>query len=210
MPKLNKAKLRDQGFRPSNFPRLEQCIHFVEKGGENKEATRGQSLHKLLERAIREELNPEAIPDQEAREAVLWALNEIAERGIVVHGVEESLEIAGLNGNALTAGAVDAWGRTGAGLWGIDFKTGDQRDYSAQFAAYGRALMARENAGRCGWLELYLDLRIAYEYEIEYQDAEDRVLALHHRFRGRWREKPAANFYCEWCGVRASCPVWLN
>lgn len=215
MPKLKPKKgtgLRDQGFRPSNFPRLEQCIHFVERdtAGSDEAATRGQLLHKWLEQALNEELEPGEIPDAEAREAVLWALNEIARRGIVVHGVEEDLEISGPAGELLTAGAVDAWGRTGTELWGIDFKTGDQRDYSAQFAAYGRALMSRAAEGRCVWLELYLDLRIANEYDIASAQAEDRILELHRRFLARRREEPAANVYCDWCGSRASCPVWLN
>jgi hypothetical protein len=214
MPKLkpNRGKrLRDQGFRPSNFPRLEQCIHFVEREATGSdEATRGQQVHKWLEQALNEELDPGEIPDAEAREAVLWALNEIAQRGIVVHGVEEDLEIAGPSGEILTAGMVDAWGRTGTELWGIDFKTGDQRDYSAQFAAYGRALMSKAGEGRCVWLELYLDLRVANEYNIPSAEAEDRVLQLHRRFLARRREEPAANIYCDWCGGRGNCPVWLN
>jgi hypothetical protein len=211
-PKPKKGKrLRDQGFRPSNFPRLEQCIHFVERDtAGSDEATRGQQLHKWLEQVLNEELDPGEIPDEEAREAVLWALNEIAQRGIVVHGVEDDLEIAGPSGEILTAGVVDAWGRTGTELWGIDFKTGDQRDYSAQFAAYSRALMSKAGEGHCVWLELYLDLRVANEYNIPSAEAEDRVLQLHRRFLAKRREQPAANIYCDWCGSRANCLVWLD
>jgi hypothetical protein len=211
-PKPKKRKrLRDQGFRPSNFPRLEQCIHFVERDAAGSdEATRGQQLHQWLERALNEELDPVEIPDVDAREAVLWALNEIARRGIVVHGVEEDLEIAGRAGEIVTAGVVDAWGRSGTELWGIDFKTGDQRDYSAQFAAYGHALMSKAGEGHCVWLELYLDLRVANEYNIPSAEAEDRVSQLHRRFLAKRREEPAANVYCDWCGARARCPVWLN
>jgi len=120
------------------------------------------------------------------------------------------MEIAGSDGEILTAGMVDAWGRTETELWGIDFKTGDQRDYSAQFAAYGRALMAKAGESRCVWLELYLDLRIANEYNIPAPEAEDRVVQLHRRFLGKRLEEPAANAYCDWCGSRAQCPVWLK
>ena len=215
MPNLkpkNGKRLRDQGFRPSNFPRLEQCIHFVERdaAGSDEAAARGLQVHQWLEQALNEELDPDEIPDAEAREAVFWALNEIARRGIVVHGVEENLEIASPAGESLTAGVVDAWGRTGTELWGIDFKTGDQRDYSAQFAAYGRALMSKAGEGHCAWLELYLDLRIANEYDIASAEADDRVLQLHRRFLARRREEPVANVYCDWCGARANCSVWLN
>ncbi|MBW0000074.1 MAG: hypothetical protein JO015_13315 [Verrucomicrobia bacterium] len=209
-PKKGK-RLRDQGFRPSNFPRLEQCIHFVERdAAASDEANRGQQLHRWLEQVLNDELDPGEIPDAEARETVLWGLNEIARRGIVVHGVEEGVEIAGPDGAILTAGVVDAWGRTGTELWGIDFKTGDQRDYSAQFAAYGRALMSKAGEGRCVWLEIYLDLRVANEYNIPSVEAEDRVVQLHRRFLAKRREEPVANIYCDWCGARAHCPVWLN
>ncbi|MBV9489449.1 MAG: hypothetical protein JO069_06960 [Verrucomicrobia bacterium] len=210
MPKQKQAKLRDQGFRPSNFPRLEQCIHFVEKSGARMEVARGHQVHALLQGALAKEIVPEEIADPELREGVLWALDEIVRREIVIRGVEEGVQVRNPAGEVLTIGTVDAWGRTGAELWGIDFKTGDQRDYSAQFAAYGGALMTREQEDRCAWLELYLDLRVAREYEIQFAEAENRVLELHGRFLRRKREKPVANFYCEWCSARASCPVWLD
>ena len=207
---VKETSLRDQGFRPSNFPKLEECLHFVGRPSLEGETTRGHLWHQLLESVLNGQLAVEKIDDAEAREAVLWAVGEIGRREIVIRGVEETVRVTSEDGTEITRGVVDAWGNGPENLWGIDFKTGDQRDYSAQFAAYGGALMARENVGHCVWLELYLDLRVAYEYEVEAGSAQERIDELRGRFEQRSEEAPVVNPYCDWCAVRGTCPVWLE
>ncbi|HEY0789995.1 MAG TPA: PD-(D/E)XK nuclease family protein [Chthoniobacterales bacterium] len=207
---MKETSLRDQGFRPSNFPKLEECLHFVGRSFPEGETTRGLHWHELLEQVLKEQLRVDQIDDGEAREAVAWAVGEINQRGIVIRGVEETVLVTGEDGVEITRGVVDAWGNGPENLWGIDFKTGDQRDYSAQFAAYSGALMARENVGHCAWLELYLDLRVASEYEVDAGSAQERINELQARFERRAEEAPLANPYCDWCAVRGTCPVWLE
>jgi hypothetical protein len=128
--------LRDEGFRPSAFPRLELCIRYQTRddGEESPAAGRGHDLHELFAAVLAGEMKPEAIEDLESRECIQWALSEIDSRGINVHYVEYELEIRGEDGEVITTGTTDAWGVTKE-LWVIDAKSGDEYDYSAQFAS---------------------------------------------------------------------------
>ena len=68
MAKKKLLGLRALGFRPSTFPRLELCIHYQAKPGEESEAAgRGQDLHEQLAAVLAGELNPQDIKDPEAR-----------------------------------------------------------------------------------------------------------------------------------------------
>jgi hypothetical protein len=197
-------------FRPSAFPKLELCIHFEGKEGDTEAGGRGHDLHELLAAVLAGELEVDKIEDRESRECIAWAIGEIDKRGINVHYVEYELEIVDANGNVVTGGTSDAWGVTIEELWVIDAKSGDEYDYSAQFAGYAKSILEEQRRDKCVFLVLYLDLRIAREYDVEYSDAADRVHQLIVRYRDRADEAPQANDYCNWCARRVECPVWLN
>jgi hypothetical protein len=95
-------------------------------------------------------------------------------------------------------------------LWVIDAKSGDEYDYSAQFAGYAKSVMEEQKRDECVFLLLYFDLRKAIEFEITYVEVAERVYALHDRFVYRDEEEPQANQYCDWCANRGSCKVWLE
>src|SRR5258707_6593252 len=180
-------------FRPSAFPKLELCIHFEGKEGETEAGGRGHDLHELLAAVLAGELEIERIEDAESRECIAWAISEIDARGINVHYVEYELEIADAEGNVVTGGTADAWGGTTAELWVIDAKSGDEYDYSAQFASYALSIMREQRKEKCVFLLLYLDLRKAVEFEIEFDEALERVNNLIVRYTDKENEQPAAN-----------------
>src|SRR5258708_8685813 len=133
-----KGPLIDQSiFRPHVWPKLELCIHFEEKKGDDKEAIkRGKSLHELLAAVLAGEIKIERIEDGGSRECIAWAVDEIDRRGIKIHYVEYDVVITDAEGKTITGGTTDAWGVTTKELWVIDAKSGDEYDYSAQFAGY--------------------------------------------------------------------------
>jgi hypothetical protein len=210
-PRAKTLSLREQGFRPSAFPKLELCIHFKARDGgeETPAAGRGHDLHELFALVLAGEMKPEEIEDPESRECIEWALSEIDARGIHVHYVEYELEIIDEQGEIITTGTADAWGVTKE-LWVIDAKSGDEYDYSAQFAGYAKSVMEEQKRDECVFLLLYFDLRKAIEFEITYVEVAERVYALHDRFVYRDEEEPQANQYCDWCANRGSCKVWLE
>src|SRR5260221_11277444 len=102
-PRAKALALREQGFRPSAFPKLELCIHF-NSGQEDEEteaSSRGHDLHELFAAVLTGELKPEEIEDPESREWIEWALSEIDARGIHVHYVENELEIIDKQGEGI-------------------------------------------------------------------------------------------------------------
>jgi hypothetical protein len=213
MPRKSvKGALIDQSkFRPHLFPKLELCIKFEDKPGESGEAAkRGIDLHELLAAVLAGELKIEDIKDKESRECIAWAVAEIDRRGITVHYVEYDVDITDADGNKITGGTADAWGVTTKELWVVDAKSGDEYDYSAQFAGYAKSILEEQRRDRCVFLLLYFDLRKAVEYDVEYADAADRVHQLMIRYRHREEEEPQANDYCGWCAKRGTCKVWLD
>jgi hypothetical protein len=213
MPRKSvKGALIDQSkFRPHLFPKLELCIRFEDKPGESGEAAkRGIDLHELLADVLAGELKIEDIKDKESRECIAWAVAEIDKRGINIHYVEYDVEITDADGNKVTGGTCDAWGVTVKELWVIDAKSGDEYDYSAQFAGYAKSILEEQRRARCVFLVLYFDLRIAREYDVEYEVAVDRVHNLIVRYRDRENEEPQGNDYCGWCARRGDCSVWLD
>jgi hypothetical protein len=200
-------------FRPSNFPRLELCIHCEPKVDDKKEdkpaAGRGNSLHDLASAVMVGEIEIEQIEDRESRECVRWGIEEINRRQIQVEYVEYEVEIR--NGDeVVTSGTCDGFGYSPDDLWVVDFKSGDERDYSGQFTPYSKSIMEEQKKTRCLFLVLYFDLRLALEYEITLEEATTRLAELVDRYVHRDQEEPEANEYCGWCAKRGECPVWLE
>ena len=211
MAKKKKGWLRDEGFRPSAFPKLELCIHYQGNEGDKSEAaSRGDDHHHPLAAVLAGEITPEQIEDPETRNNVMWAVHEIYSRGIQVQYVEYEMPLTDAAGNVVTSGKTDGWGTTTIELWVFDAKTGDEYDYAAQFAAYAKSVMEEQKCDKCVFLVLYLDLRKAIEYEITYAEACERIYTLHERFLHREEEQEQANEYCDWCARRGECPVWLE
>jgi Protein of unknown function (DUF2800) len=198
-------------FRPHALPRLEECIRYEGNTGtpESEAAARGTRLHALCCAVLAGKLLIEDIEDPEDRACVAWAVGEIRVRRIGVEYLEYKVEIK-VAGETVTEGSADGWGRSNAELWVFDFKSGDERDYSAQFMAYAKPIMEETGETRCVFLALYFDLREAREYDVELADCEPRIAELANRWLTRENEPPAANQYCGWCAVRGSCPVWLE
>ena len=163
MPRKSvKGDLIDQSkFRPHLFPKLELCIRFEarkdEEGEENEAIKRGRSLHELLAAVLAGEITIESIKDAESRACIAWAVAEIDRRGIKVHYVEYDVEITDADGNKVTGGTCDAWGVTTKELWVIDAKSGDEYDYSAQFAGYAKSILEEQKRDKCVFLLLYLE-----------------------------------------------------
>jgi hypothetical protein len=197
--------------RPSALPQLEECIRFEGEGEavETEAQIRGTRLHALCAAVLLGEIEMEAIADPEDRACVAWAIGEIRARGIAVEYVEYLLQVK-VAGETVTEGCADGWGRTLSDLWIFDFKSGDERDYSAQFMAYSGPIMEEARVTKCVFLAIYFDLRESREYDVDLAECEPRIESLATRWLARETESPVANQYCGWCAVRGTCSVWLE
>jgi hypothetical protein len=208
-------------FRPSALPKLEECIHYcgdVDEDVESEFMARGQRLHSLCAAVLAGELEPKQIEDPEDRACVEWSLGEIEKRGIQIEYVEYDVPIT-IKGEEVTGGTIDCWGTKptkvaqGAILehevWICDFKSGDERDYSAQFVAYSKPVMEETKKTSAVFMVIYYDLREVREFDIELDECEPRVERLAIRWLTRESEEPRINKYCGWCTVKGSCKLWL-
>jgi Protein of unknown function (DUF2800) len=199
-------------FRPSYFPALEECIRFEPKPRrEDPALTRGTDWHKELAAVLSAKKRLDEIEEPEARAACRWAVGELRRRHVLVMHTELEIPVYDEFGTVITSGHADAEGSILASneLVIIDAKTGDRRDYSAQFAAYGLGRMDACRYRACVIMVLWLDLREVDEYDLEYSEAESRLWKLRARFKEREAEAPAINEYCDWCALRRKCPAWL-
>jgi hypothetical protein len=218
LPKEKPNAIDRSVFRPSALPKLEECIHYKGDTDEDVETefmARGQRLHSLCASVLAGEMETVQIEDPEDRACVEWSIEEIRSRGVLIEFVEYEVPIT-IKGEEVTGGTVDCWGMGPiqvkthqSELWLFDFKSGDERDYSAQFVAYSKPIMEEKGKQSAVFCVLYYDLREAREFDVELAECEPRLERLAIRWLTRESEEPRINRYCGWCTVKGSCKLWL-
>jgi hypothetical protein len=199
-------------FRPSYFPALEECIRFEPRPAQERpEADRGTNWHAELAAVLSSRKRLDQIEDLDCRGRIRWAVQELRQRRILITATELESAIVDEFGEMLTVGHLDAEGKflDSNELVIIDAKTGDRREYAAQFAGYGLGRMDALRYRACVVIVLWLDLGEVDEYDLSYTEAESRIWKLRQRFVNRSEEVPVINEFCDWCGLRPKCPAWL-
>src|SRR5215469_6153176 len=88
-----------------------------------------------------------------------------------------------------------------------DWKTGQERDYSAQVVLYTLGLM-QEGAWKKAWVhEVFVDQERTYRTEITRELAEERIFKLVENVRNPGEH--TMNRYCDYCDLQHDCPAWL-
>jgi hypothetical protein len=189
------------------IPKLEECIQYQPRPAESEAAARGNERHKTIAQVLLGKLELGYINDIELRKDVAWVMEELNERGIKVRTVEWELGLR-VDNKLVWRCTIDAAGTARDEMWIVDYKTGDQRDYTGQYAAYGKAAMAKRKENKCVVLELNIDLRKAREFSLERKDAEERTDAIYHEWLERGEGGHRINQYCDWCSRQGDCPLW--
>jgi hypothetical protein len=206
-----KAKPSGAVFRPSVIPKLEECIYFQSKSTEGNVYTgRGNEKHRIIAEVLMGHYPVNKITNLEHKRDAAWVKQMVEQRGLTVHFTEKEYPLV-ISGKTVWTCTVDVVALDQKnGLWIIDHKTGDERDYTGQYAAYGKAVMLDRNRLCAVFLELNLDLRKDTEFDMTLSDCTVRTDAIY----GEWltrgmREDPyTINQYCDWCALQGECPAW--
>lgn len=189
--------------RPSALPKLAACRCFESKPASSPEAARGTRLDAIIRAAWNGEPIDADLPAEDA-EAVSWALSALAALHV---GVDKSdvftneeqlravVPVAGVEPGTMDACCPAQW-------WLADFKTGQERSYFEQMAAYSLACMEEYWADEWTAHLLFVDQKRVVTHHFTRQEAAAVV-------RGVVDSPvvPTCCEYCGWCAAQESCPA---
>lgn len=189
--------------RPSALPKLAVCRCFESKPATSPEAARGTKLDAIIRAAWNGEPIDADLPAED-EEAVAWALETL--RALHIGGsksevftAEEQLR-AVVPVQGVEAGTMDACCPSQA--WLADFKTGQERNYMEQMAAYALACMEAYWAEEWTAHLLFIDQKKVTTHHFTRQEAADIVRSV--------VNAPIVATcceYCGWCAAQESCPA---
>ena len=207
-------------FRPSAAPGKELCSHFEPTISTSPNATRGTDIHRELAEKL-PKLFPQFVKTvqgpEDAAAALLfvnppyirYALRILYESGLKnISASEQVVTLHDKDGSFITEGTCDLFGiNEPLELMLYDFKSGQERDYSAQVVLYGLGRM-QEDGFKKGWLyEVFVDQERTYRTEITKELAEERIFKIVENVRNPGEH--VMNRYCDYCDLQHDCPAWL-
>jgi len=138
-----------------------------------------------------------------------YALKVLKDSGLTnIGGVEENVTLYDKDNEFVTEGTMDMWG-IGRGLHIYDWKSGNERDYSAQVTLYALAKIQQLNHPVAILHEVFVDQERTYVTEITRQMAEERIFAIVDRVRDP-KSPHIINRFCDYCDLRITCPAWRH
>jgi hypothetical protein len=184
---------------PSQLPALSQCPCY--KSGEAGEAAhRGTLQHAALSAALAGlSIKFDLLPEEQ--EAVSWAANFIRS-AIPEFLCDVELHIINEKFTEITYGSADVISKEGRFLF--DYKSGLERDYSAQMKCYALGLMQKFGVQEVYVTELYGKTQTEKTYLLNKQECEKTVLAIAAAVADPYK-KPYPCDYCKWCARISDC-----
>ncbi len=190
---------------PSSLPALAQCSQY-KSGPAGPAAERGTLQHDYLEQLLTSPMRDKCLGlTAEEREAVEWAAGYIeANRSASAQlHVEKRVSLMDEDFNEITFGRLDAFAAPDL----FDYKSGDERNYKEQMAAYALAVMDEAGLESVQVHELYGRTKHANKYRLYRYDAKALVFPVIER-AGKGDPNPCD--YCGWCAKAATCPALIE
>lgn len=185
--------------RPSALPKLALCGQFRGDPVSSDAAARGTKLDEVFRQLIAKQNVDVSELDQEERIAVKWAENTalILADGKPLESREENLrvEVLGMTG---TADLLCIEGR-----WSADLKTGIQRNYLEQQAAYALGFMDQYFCEEWTVHLLYCDEASLETFRFTREEAD--AIVRHVLTNAKDNAPARPNDYCGWCARRFDC-----
>jgi hypothetical protein len=140
-----------------------------------------------------------------------YALRILYESGVKELGQPEQLvELHDREGNFVTEGTMDLFGlNEQLDLLTYDWKSGQERNYSAQVILYTLAKMQQEGFKRAIVHEVFVDQERTYRTLVDRTTAEERIFRIVDQVRDP-RAPHVINGYCDYCDLRLDCPAWQH
>src|SRR5215469_7871512 len=208
-------------FRPSAAPGKELCSHFEPTISTSPNAARGTDIHAELSEKLPKlfyELTKTLEGHPEDLETALgfvspsyvrYALRILYASGLKnISGSEQLVTLHDKDGKFVTEGTCDLWGiNEPLELMLYDFKSGQERDYSAQVVLYGLGRMQEDNLKKAWLYEVFVDQERTYVTEVTRELAEERIFKIVENVRNPGEH--TMNRYCDYCDHIHDCPAWL-
>jgi hypothetical protein len=194
---------------PSSLPALASCPRY-RKGPGSEAAERGRLQHETLSAMLQKtEVPPSPLTAGEL-DQVLWAANHISQyAGMNLH-VEERLSLVDHDFAEITFGTADAIAikqtQHGDTLTLFDYKSGEQRNYRPQMAAYALMAMDRFGFNLCHVHEVYGRFRWVEKYTLSRTEADAIVYPIIEAVNDTSRPASLCG-YCAWCADAGTCPL---
>lgn len=192
-------------FRPSSLPALSVSPRF-QAAPSGDAATLGSDRHAALECLLNGSEDLMGLLRDEDIEGVKWSHTYIANTAPMAdHPLETERKLVVFrNGLPIMTGTADVI--CGNHLFDMKWR---ERDYSAQLAAYGLALMQARKIGEVVIHVMYADPQRAISYNLTKAQAEEIVYPILDRAM-----HPSTvcvqSEYCNWCKLVTVCPVLLG
>ena len=195
---------------PSSFPGKALCACF-QSGGENENTKRGTAQHALLEHCLKQGFEKVGQAksfftkpvDTEGLAAVQYGLDKVRELTSDSREVEIKLSLIGEDFAEITFGHADVLEVHGEQITLIDYKSGEEHDYSMQMKLYARMAMDKYGVKSCYVVELYGRKRWYKDYTLSYEDTAE-VLEVIERVNAP-DKKPQPCEKCSWCQHFNTC-----
>lgn len=107
-------------------------------------------------------------------------------------------DIPGVKGGPLDAASFDAG-------WGLDYKTGEIKDYTPQMAGYAYGCMRKVDAPTWLMYVSFLDHELTMDMQFTLGGAKDIIMSI--------VEKPMVPTrctFCNWCALKDTCPQMVG
>jgi hypothetical protein len=183
------------------------CTKFKSEGETTPIMQRGSDMHEELAKVLegKDELAFSSL-DAGEQDEVSWAagyiLSQIALKGDLPVKVEEKVSYSDESFRELFYGTLDC--SCGNALF--DLKTGEERSYWHQMAAYGLALMESEGYSEIEVHLVFSRYKRTHTYIITKDEATMVIKELLVRLEDP-NSPPIPNAYCGWCDEQTSCPA---
>jgi len=176
---------------------MDQCPCYKSKPGDSEASIEGTRQHKQLEKVLKGDAEGEKL-----EAGVIWASDKIRSQ---FDWFMSEVEIVLLKDfKEVTFGTADVLGNLNDGMLAVgDYKSGQQRDSSAQLAVY--ALMAMQKSGRteCKCVIWYGRAEWEESWVLTLEEAERIVYGIIDKVQND--PQPSICEYCSWCEHSGNC-----
>jgi hypothetical protein len=200
--------------RPSALPALQECGRYESDGEPHAEAERGLHLDYLYRQLICTRWEPTAALKADELEcpadyeALRWALEQTGALADIEDLTADRdkcrIEIPLMAGYE---GEVDAFSLSKRRSF--DLKSGMERDYTLQMAAYAAGFMTREFLGEWETILLFCDNQKLVRRSWSLDEAEELIRPVIDKVRSPETGPTLCN-YCSWCKWKFTCPARLQ
>jgi hypothetical protein len=188
--------------RHSSLPKLEQCACYESAGGDSPAAARGTRMDEAFRFALSGDASKLDALEQEEKESVTWAVVKVrliaGDETIISDESALKVQTPGLE----HIGTEDS--RIPSKCTSLDLKSGIQRDYYAQMAAYAYGNMERDFAPEWTCHLLFCDQKKIVTHHFTYEQAKLVVENILEAVADP-EKNPTPCEYCNWCKNREQC-----